>query len=321
MTNKLNQLKNFTTVVVDTGDIETIRQYAPQDATTNPSLILKAAKLPKYRTLIDEAIEFAKQKSNSLDEQIHLAVRKLMINFGREILKIIPGRVSTEVDVRLSFDKVGTIQQARELIELYDSEGITKNRILIKVASTWEGIQAAEELERKGIQCNLTLLFGYNQAVKCADAGVTLISPFVGRIYDWYKKKEQKDFKGDEDPGVQSVKRIFDYFKAFDYPTIVMGASFRNTGQIQALAGCDYLTISPQLLSELEADQGELTRKLDSKNLSSKPEKLKLDEKHFRWLLNEDAMATEKLAEGIRLFTRDLETLEQLLAKRLTSVS
>lgn len=313
--NKLEQLKQFTTVVVDTGDIETIQQFKPQDATTNPSLLLASASKAQYRPLVEEALNFARaQKSPAL------AIQKLMVNFGREILNIIPGRVSTEVDARLSFDTQKSVDEAQKIIELYESMGIDKKRILIKVASTWEGIEAAKILEKKGIHCNLTLLFSYAQAIRCADVGVTLISPFVGRIYDWYKAKENREFQGENDPGVQSVTRIFDYFKKFNYSTVVMGASFRNVGQIEALAGCDYLTISPELLTQLQNDQNPLPLKLNAEISREKSiEKINLDESHFRWLLNEDAMATEKLAEGIRRFSRDIEALEKLIQKNLSS--
>lgn len=304
----------MTTVVADTGDVAAIQKFKPVDATTNPSLILKASNDPSYRPLIDEAVSFGKLKSANREEQLLWASRKVAVNFGSEILKIIPGRVSTEVNAALSFDTEATIREAHTLIDLYASLGIDKKRILIKVASTFEGIKAAEELERQGIACNLTLLFSFAQAVRCADAGVTLISPFVGRIYDWYKNKEGRDFSASDDPGVVSVKSIYDYYKAHQYQTIVMGASFRNIGQIEALAGCDYLTISPNLLTELEQDQETLTQALDEKASAKKPiGKINFDEAHFRFALNEDAMATEKLAEGIRLFYRDLITLNTQL--------
>lgn len=313
--NKLTQLKTMTTVVADTGDIAAIQQYAPQDATTNPSLILKAAGMPQYQHLIANAIRYAKSHSNGHNEQMKLAVQKLSVNFGCEILKLIPGRVSTEVDARLSFDTEATITQAKELIDLYQHQGINSERILIKIAATWEGIEAARVLEQEGIKCNLTLMFAFAQAVACADAGVTLISPFVGRIYDWYKKRDNRDYPAEEDPGVLSVRRIYQYYRKFGYATIVMGASFRHIGQIEALAGCDYLTISPALLGELQKAEGTLPRQLspvDAKEIDHG--KLHLSESHFRWHLNEDAMATEKLAEGIRLFAADIQKLEQQLA-------
>lgn len=321
MPNKLEQLKKYTVVVADTGDIEAIRQHLPQDATTNPSLLLKAANMPQYQSLVDDAINWAKQQSKNAEQQQHDASRKLTINFGSEILKIIPGRVSTEVDAKLSFDVEGTIDQAKQIIDLYEQHNVSKDRVLIKIAATWEGIQAATQLEKIGIHCNMTLIFSFVQAVKCADAGVTLISPFVGRIYDWYKQKEQRDFSPAEDPGVLSVKRIFNYYKHFNFKTIIMGASFRNIGQIEELAGCDYLTISPTLLSELQSSQGELKPKLKAEKSSSSIQKLILDENQFRWLLNEDAMATEKLAEGVRLFSRDMRGLEEKLSRCLMNAT
>jgi transaldolase len=312
--NKLEQLKKMTTVVADTGDIASIKQYAPQDATTNPSLILKAAGLPQYKHLVDDAIAYAKGHGHDTNHKLKLAMQKLAVNFGCEILKLIPGRVSTEVDARLSFDKDASIQQAEELIALYEQQGISHDRILIKIASTWEGIEAAKVLEERGIQCNLTLMFTLAQAIACADAGITLISPFVGRIYDWYKKRDNREYTGGEDPGVLSVKRIYQYYRKFGYKTIVMGASFRHIGQIEALAGCDYLTISPNLLAELQKAEGKLERQLSPDNLPHEHGKLHLTEAKFRWMLNEDAMATEKLAEGIRLFTADSHKLEEQLA-------
>jgi len=311
--NKLEQLKSMTTVVADTGDVGAISQFTPQDATTNPSLILKASNDPQYQALIEEAISFGKLKAKTHEEQLLWATRKVAVNFGCEILKLIPGRVSTEVNAALSFDTEATIREANTLIELYAKAGVDKKRVLIKIASTFEGIAAAEILEKEGINCNLTLLFSFTQAVRCADAGVTLISPFVGRIYDWYKLHEQKDFKPNEDPGVRSVKMIFDYYKTHKYQTIVMGASFRSIGQIEALAGCDYLTISPSLLAQLEQDSGELQQALDAKHPTEQLNKVELGEPAFRFALNQDAMATEKLAEGIRLFCRDLNQLETQL--------
>lgn len=317
MPNKLEQLKKYTVIVADTGDIEAIRQFLPQEATTNPSLLLKAANMPQYESLVNDAIQWAKQQSNLSSQQLHDAAIKLMVNFGSEILKIIPGRVSTEVDARLSFDVQGTIDQAKKIIDLYHQHHIPKERVLIKIAATWEGIQAATQLEKMGIHCNMTLIFSFVQAVKCAESGVTLISPFVGRIYDWHKQKEQREFSKEEDPGVLSVKRIFEYYKHFNFKTTIMGASFRNIGQIEALCGCDCLTISPALLSELQASEGELKPQLKAGQSSSFLQQLSPDEKHFRWLLNEDAMATEKLAEGIRLFARDICALEEKLSQRL----
>jgi transaldolase len=267
---------------------------------------------PQYQSLVEDALRFSQEQKS--EDKLALAIRKLIVNFGCEILKIIPGRVSTEVDARLSFDSQKSIDEAQKIIDLYEEMGIDKNRVLIKVASTWEGIEAAKNLEKKGIHCNLTLLFAYGQAIRCADAGVTLISPFVGRIYDWYKAKENRDYQGAADPGVQSVARIFDYFKKFNYPTVVMGASFRNVGQIEALAGCDYLTISPELLMQLKNDTSRLEPQLNADAARQKTiEKIPMDEANFRWMLNEDAMATEKLADGIRRFSRDIETLEKMI--------
>ncbi len=306
MTSKLDQLKQYTTVVADTGDLDAISRLKPVDATTNPSLLLKAAALPRYAHLLDDAI-------SGCQSDLGLACDRFGVAVGQEILKVIPGRISTEVDARLSFDTQATLRRAEHIIGLYEQAGIGRERVLIKIASTWEGIRAAEQLEKAGIQCNLTLLFSFAQAVACADAGVFLISPFVGRIYDWYKKAEGRDFVGAEDPGVQSVARIYQYYKANGYQTVVMGASFRNLGQIEQLAGCDRLTISPDLLQQLSDDQGELPRLLSAS--AGEPRQV-LDESAFRWALNEDAMATEKLAEGIRLFARDQEKLEALLAAR-----
>ncbi|KAL9537292.1 Transaldolase [Mucor bainieri] len=319
MTSVLDQIKEFTTIVADSGDFETIAQYKPQDATTNPSLILAASQKSEYAKLIDDAIEFAKKKSSDIKEQADWAFDKLLINFGKEILKIVPGRVSTEVDARLSFDKQGTIEKAKRLIALYKDEGIDKERVLIKIASTFEGIHAAHELETKhGIHCNLTLLFGFPQAVACAEAGVTLISPFVGRILDWHKAHSGKDYSQTEDPGVISVTNIYNYYKQYGYKTIVMGASFRNTGEIEELAGCDFLTISPKLLSELQKDTKKLERKLSPEG-GKKHEKVAYfnDEVKFRWDMNEDAMATEKLSEGIRNFAKDGIKLEETLISKL----
>lgn len=307
MTSKLDQLKQFTTVVADTGDLDAIARLKPVDATTNPSLLLKAAALPRYADLLDQAV------AGSAGD-LGLACDRFGVAVGQEILKVIPGRISTEADARLSFDTEATLRRAERLVELYDKAGIGRERVLIKIASTWEGIRAAERLERSGIQTNLTLLFNFAQAVACAEAGVFLISPFVGRIYDWYKKAEGRDYAGAEDPGVQSVSRIYRYYKAHGYETVVMGASFRNLGQIEALAGCDRLTISPDLLQKLAEDDGQLVRQLSAEG-AAEPRQT-LDQPAFRWQFNEDAMATEKLAEGIRLFARDQEKLEALLKAR-----
>jgi transaldolase len=306
----LDSLKRVTVVVADTGDIEAIRQHQPQDATTNPSLLLKAAQQPQYRPLVDRARRDAKALGVSPDEEIAASLDRLAVNFGCEILRIIPGRVSTEVDARLSFDRDASIAKAREIVRLYEAAGIPRERVLIKVGSTWEGIKAAEVLEREGIHCNLTLLFSFAQAVACAEAGVTLISPFVGRIYDYYRK-ERGEIPEDADPGVQSVTRIYHYFKKYGYRTEVMGASFRRAGQIVRLAGCDLLTISPELLQELAGTSGELTPTLtlEGARASCEP-KIALDEKAFRWLHNQDPMAVEKLSDGIRRFDADARKLE-----------
>ncbi|TRX54559.1 transaldolase [Thalassomonas sp. M1454] len=317
MSNQLSQLKAMTTVVADTGDVDAIAKYTPYDATTNPSLLLKAAELEKYQALIHKSVEWAKQQSSSKSQQVVDAGDKLSVLIGAEILKVIPGRISTEVDSRLSFDIEATIAKAEKLIALYADEGISKDRILIKMASTWEGIKAAEELEKKGINCNLTLLFSFAQAQACAEAGVFLISPFVGRILDWYKKSTGKEsYASAEDPGVVSVTNIYNYYKKFDYKTIVMGASFRNTGEILELAGCDRLTISPQLLQELESSNEPVVQKLKAQ-ASEAVRPVALTEQNFRWNMNEDAMATEKLAEGIRGFTVDQIKLEEKLASLL----
>jgi transaldolase len=315
MSSKLEQLKQMTDVVADTGDIQAIEKFKPQDATTNPSLLLKAAQLPQYAPLLVQAKQWAAQQPGSQQEQLAGCCDKLAVAIGCEILKIIPGRISTEVDARLSFDTRATIEKARRLMGLYAENGIGPDRVLIKIASTWEGIRAAEVLEKEGIQCNLTLLFGFSQAAAAADAGAFLISPFVGRILDWHKANSgQPDYAAHEDPGVQSVTRIYNYYKQHDYSTVVMGASFRNTGEIEELAGCDRLTISPQLLEELSNDKGELKQKLNGANGSDVLAKLLEDENSFRWSMNENAMATEKLAEGIRNFTADQIKLEQLLS-------
>ncbi|KAK6204953.1 uncharacterized protein RJT21DRAFT_117434 [Scheffersomyces amazonensis] len=319
--NSLAQLKATGTVIVtDTGEFESIAKYTPQDATTNPSLILAASKKAEYAKVIDVAIEYAKDKGTTKAEKASIALDRLLVEFGKEILSIVPGRVSTEVDARLSFDKEATIKKALELIELYKSIGISKDRILIKIASTWEGIQAARELEAKhGIHCNLTLLFSFAQAVACAEAGVTLISPFVGRILDWYKASTGKEYTAETDPGVQSVKDIYNYYKKFGYKTIVMGASFRNTGEIKALAGCDFLTVAPKLLEELLNSSEPVPQVLDASSAkASSFEKVTYvdDEAAFRYALNEDAMATEKLSQGIRAFGKDAATLLTLLEER-----
>jgi transaldolase len=308
----LESLKKYTTVVADTGDIEAIKQHRPQDATTNPSLLYHAAQMPSYRHLVEEATELASETGGSHEEMAAEFIDRLFVLFGSEILKVVPGRVSTEVAASLSFDTQATIAKGRKLISLYGKKGVGRERVLIKVASTWEGIRAAELLEKEGIHCNLTLLFSFAQAVACAEAGVTLISPFVGRIYDWYKKEGGgAEIPADKDPGVASVTRIYNYYKKYGYKTQVMGASFRNVNQIVRLAGSDLLTISPELLDQLEKTDGVVDRKLDpAKAQSVKEEKLHLDEKTFRWMHNEDAMATEKLAEGIRKFNSDARHLE-----------
>ena len=318
MTTQLDQLKKFTRVVADTGDFESMRAYKPQDATTNPSLILAAAQKPEYAALVDKAVAKHKGSSASSSALIDDIIDDVLVNFGLEILKIVPGRVSTETDARLSFDTAGSIAKGRELIGLYEAQGVSRDRILIKIASTWEGIKAAEVLEKEGIHCNLTLLFSLAQAVACAEAKVQLVSPFVGRIYDWFKAANKRDYVGAEDPGVQSVTQIFNYYKKFGHKTEVMGASFRNMGEITELAGCDLLTISPDLLGKLAASDEPLVKKLDeaaAKN--SDIEKLPLDEKTFRFLVNDDAMATEKTAEGIRKFSADIVKLEKLIAAKL----
>ena len=309
----LESLMQYTTVVADTGDIEAIRQHRPQDATTNPSLLYHAAQMPAYRHLVEEATEQASELGGSHTEMAAEFIDHLFVLFGSEILKVVPGRVSTEVAASLSFDTPATIAKARKLISLYEKKGVSRQRILIKIASTWEGIQAANMLEQEGIHCNLTLLFSFAQAIACAEAEVTLISPFVGRIYDWYKKEGGgKEIPPDKDPGVSSVTRIYNYYKKYGYKTQVMGASFRNLNQIERLAGCDLLTISPELLEQLEQTEGVLERKLDPATAqASKDEQLHLTEVGFRWMHNEDAMATEKLAEGIRNFNSDAQKLEE----------
>ena len=308
----LDSLKRYTTVVADTGDIDAIARHRPQDATTNPSLLYHAAQMPVYRRLVDEAAGIASERGSSHEEMAAEFIDRLFVLFGGEILKVVPGRVSTEVAASLSFDTEATIAKARKLISLYEAKGISRERILIKIASTWEGIRAAGRLEREGIHCNLTLLFSFAQAVACAEAGVTLISPFVGRIYDWYKKERAgAEIPPDQDPGVESVTRIYNYYKKFGYKTQVMGASFRNVNQIVRLAGADLLTISPDLLDQLEQAEGVVERQLDPEKAKvSAGDPLHLDEKTFRWMHNEDAMATEKLAEGIRKFNADARHLQ-----------
>jgi transaldolase len=315
---QLDQLKEFTTVVADTGDFESMKAYQPQDATTNPSLILQAAGKDEYRPLVEKAVAEHKDSSLSGDALVDSVLDRILILFGLEILKIVPGRVSTEVDARLSFDTAGTVAKARHLIAAYEKEGISRDRVLIKIASTWEGIKAAEELEKEGIHCNLTLLFSFAQAVACAEAKVQLISPFVGRILDWFKASTGKDYQGDEDPGVQSVREIYTYYKKFGYQTEVMGASFRNIGEILCLAGCDLLTISPKLLAELQASTDTVERVLSPEAAANADlEKISFDEKSFRLALNEDAMATEKTAQGIRGFAADIVKLENLVKSML----
>ena len=317
MTTQLDSLRNMTVVVADTGDIDAIKKYQPQDATTNPSLILSASALPQYAPLIDEAIAYAKAQSADKAQQLIDAEDKLAVNIGLEILKIVPGRISTEVDARLSYDTQATVEKARKLIALYNAAGISNDRILIKIASTWQGIRAAEILEKEGINCNLTLLFSEAQARACAEAGVYLISPFVGRILDWYKANtDKKEYAPAEDPGVISVTKIYNYYKEYGYKTVVMGASFRNVGEITELAGCDRLTIAPALLKELQENSTALVRKLDYKGeVKAKPQPL--TEAEFYWQHNSDAMAVEKLAEGIRKFAVDQEKLEAMLSAKL----
>lgn len=317
MTTQLDSLRSMTVVVADTGDIDAIKKYQPQDATTNPSLILSASALPQYVPLIDEAVAYAKAQSADKTQQLIDAEDKLAVNIGLEILKIVPGRISTEVDARLSYDTQATVEKARKLIALYNAAGISNDRILIKIASTWQGIRAAEILEKEGINCNLTLLFSEAQARACAEAGVYLISPFVGRILDWYKANtDKKEYAPAEDPGVISVTKIYNYYKEYGYKTVVMGASFRNVGEIIELAGCDRLTIAPALLKELQENSTALVRKLDYKGeVKAKPQPL--TEAEFYWQHNSDAMAVEKLAEGIRKFAVDQEKLEAMLSAKL----
>ena len=324
MASLLEQLSSMTVVVADTGDLEAIRDFQPRDATTNPSLILAAAQIPAYQDLIDQSLKSSRERIGSLassDEVVSEAIDEVCVIFGKEILKIIPGRVSTEVDARLSFDKDETIDKARKIINLYKQSGISKERILIKIASTWEGVKAAEILEKEGIHCNLTLLFGFSQAIACAEAGVTLISPFVGRILDWYKSETGKEsYPGNEDPGVISVSKIYNYYKTHNYKTEVMGASFRNVDEILELAGCDLLTISPKFLKELENNNSNLTRKLDPLDLSGSSEKIHLNEVDFKIMLKADRMASEKLQEGIVNFSKAIEQLEIQLKERLCSI-
>ncbi len=320
----LEQLRKMTIVVADSGDINSIKKFQPQDSTTNPSLIAAAAALPEYQSIVDDVLKTARADAGSgaTDEQVAaLAFKTLAVAFGRKILDIVPGRVSTEVDARMSYDTEKTIAQAKDIISQYDKAGISRDRVLIKIASTWAGIKAAEQLEKEGIHCNLTLLFGLHQAVACAEAKVTLISPFVGRILDWYKKDTGKDYAGADDPGVQSVTTIYNYYKKFDYKTVVMGASFRNIGEITELAGCDLLTIAPKLLAELDSTEGDLPRRLDpnaARNMDI--EKIPMDEATFEKMHEQDRMAHDKLKEGIEGFSKALEELEQLLAKRLSEL-
>ncbi|MGD0640816.1 MAG: transaldolase [Roseiarcus sp.] len=313
MPSKLNQLRAMTTVVADTGDMDSIGKFKPTDSTTNPSLILKAAQLPAYAHLVDEAIAWGRKRGAAAGA----VSDRLAINFGAELTRIVPGRVSTEVDADLSFDVDGTIAKAKSLIGEYAARGVGRERILIKIASTWEGAQAASALQREGIDCNLTLMFSLAQAIAAADAGAFLVSPFVGRIFDWHVKAGGGPYTGETDPGVQSVRAIYAYYKTYGVSTVVMGASFRNAGEIEALAGCDRLTISPQLLDELARDEGKLARKMSPQAPGPAPARVVLDEKRFRWMLNEDAMATEKLAEGIRIFARDLAALREMVGRRL----
>jgi transaldolase len=316
--NQLEQLKKFTKVVADTADFESIKDFKPQDATTNPSLVYAAIQKEQYGHLLDEVLADRKKSGLSRHEQIEDICDHLLVQFGCDILEIVPGRVSTETDARLSYDVEGSIKKARTLIKLYEGRKIPRERVLIKIASTWEGLFAAEQLQKEGIRCNLTLMFSLPQAVRAAEANVQLISPFVGRIYDWYKKENKRDYQGAEDPGVQSVTEIYTYYKKFGIPTEVMGASFRNTGQIRELAGCDCLTISPELMKELSESTEPLERKLDPENAKSvNVEKLELDEKKFRWMLNDNAMAYEKTGEGIRKFAADVVKLEKVVASKL----
>ena len=317
MASKLEQLRSMSTVVADTGDMDAIRAFKPTDSTTNPTLILKAAQLPAYAHLVEEAVEWGRRRAAAPNA----VTDRLAVNFGTELTKIVPGRVSTEVDADLSFDTAATIAKARALIADYASRGVTRERILIKVAATWEGAQAAATLQKEGIDCNLTLIFSLAQAIACANAGAFLISPFVGRILDWHVKSGGGPYTAETDPGVVSVRHIYAYYKTHGVSTVVMGASFRNIGEIEAIAGCDRLTISPQLLDQLAHDQGALERKLSADAVKEHPAKINLDEKLFRWMMNEDPMATEKLAEGIRTFAHDLGSLRDLVGKRLAAAA
>ena len=324
MANLLEQLKQYTTVVADTGDMKSMEKFKPTDATTNPSLITAAAQMPEYSSIVDDVLKDAKEKAgaNSDDKAVAAAAFKtLAVAFGRKILDIVPGRVSTEVDARLSFDSEKTIEMAHDIIKQYEDAGIDRKRVLIKIASTWEGIQAAEKLEQEGIHCNLTLLFGMHQAIACAEAKVTLISPFVGRILDWYKKDTGKEYEGADDPGVQSVTAIYNYYKKFEYKTVVMGASFRNVGEIEQLAGCDLLTIAPKLLGELDSKEGTLDKKLDAAKAKTMDiQKIEMNKEIFEKMHAEDRMAHDKLKEGIEGFSKALEELEELLAKRVAEL-
>ena len=317
MPSKLDQLRAMSTVVADTGDMDSIREFKPTDATTNPSLILKAAEMPHYARLVEEAILWGRRQGARVPD----VTDRIAVNFGSELTKIVPGRVSTEVDADLSFDTEGTIAKAKRLIGLYKERGIERDRILIKVASSWEGFRAVHQLQSEGIDCNMTLIFSLAQAIAAADAGAFLISPFVGRILDWHVKAGEGPFTPETDPGVQSVRAIYAYYKSYGVKTVVMGASFRNTGEIEALAGCDRLTISPQLLDALSREEGELKRHLDPAHAGPAPAKIAMDEKHFRWMLNEDQMATEKLSDGIRLFAHDLGALRTMVEQRLTAAA
>ncbi len=317
MPNKLEQLRAMSTVVADTGDMDSIRTFRPTDATTNPSLILKASEMPAYARLVEEAIIWGRRQGAMVGD----VTDRVAINFGAEMTKIVPGRVSTEVDADLSFDTEGTVAKAKRLIALYEERGIHRNHILIKVASTWEGFQAVRRLQADGIDCNMTLIFSLAQAIAAAGAGAFLVSPFVGRILDWHVKAGGGPYTPETDPGVQSVRKIYAYYQAYGVKTVVMGASFRNTGEIEALAGCDRLTISPHLLDELSKDEGELTRHLDPARPGLAPSRIAMDEKHFRWMLNEDQMATEKLSDGIRLFAHDLRALRTMVEQRLTAAA
>ncbi len=321
MATKLDLLKKMTTVVCDTGDINSIKQYSPQDATTNPSLIYQAASEEAYQYLIDDAIDYGVKNGHGEAETMHLIMDKLFVNFGVEILKIVPGRVSTEVDARLSFDVAGSMHKAKSIITLYENAGIDKSRVLIKLASTWEGVQVAKVLEKEGIHCNMTLMFSLAQAVACAEVGATLISPFVGRIFDWYKAAEKVDsYPPEKDPGVLSVKAIYNYYKKFGHKTQIMGASFRNVGEILELAGCDLLTIAPKFLETLSKEEGDVPQKLNAANAEKENiEKLEVDEKAFRFMLNDDAMAIEKLSEGIRKFAADTVKLEQRILEKVAA--